>query len=156
VAVSGYPTEEAAPVASESLRVWLFRPLYISARSRLSLLSLLLPVSVLSLSLSLASLLPSRSSLACGREEDSRLRGRTVWLSHGVGVGVCCDLSDWSLAATDRTMLLSFSAGMVLAIWLGTRITSGVSYQYREHCHLCWCPDPRERCMSGSIVIRTP
>jgi hypothetical protein len=38
---------------------------------------------------------------------DSRLGGRTVWLSHAVGVGV--DLVDWSLAETDRTMLLSFS-----------------------------------------------
>jgi len=80
------------------------------ARSLLSLLSRLLPPPLL---LSLESLLLSRGSLAGGPVFDPLLRGRTVWLSHGVGVGVWLERVDWSLAETDRTILLSFSKGEV-------------------------------------------
>lgn len=76
------------------------------ARSLLSLLSLLLPPPLL---LSLESLLLSRASLGGGPAFELLLRGRTVWLSHGVGVGVWLERVDWSLAETDRTILLSFS-----------------------------------------------
>jgi hypothetical protein len=100
-------------VTSESFRLcpppalgpcWVNLPL----RSLLSLLSLLLPPPLL---LSLESLLLSRGSLGacCGLIFESRLRGRTVWLSQGVGVGVWFERVDWSLADTDRTILLSFS-----------------------------------------------
>lgn len=44
------------------------------------------------------------------RALDSRLGGRTVWDSQFEGVGV--DLADWSLAETERTILLSFSGGV--------------------------------------------
>ncbi len=102
-------------MASESFRLWeaLDGAAYRPARSLLSLLSLLLPLllSLLLLSLvSLESLLPSLLSRGGGLALDSLLGGRTVWVSQAVGVGVCCDLIDWSLADTDRTILLSFSA----------------------------------------------
>jgi hypothetical protein len=97
-------------VTSESFRLcpalgpWAWN---LPARSLLSLLSLLLPPPLL---LSLESLLLSRGFLAgCGLAFESLLRGRTVWLSHGVGVGVWFERVDWSLVDTDRTILLSFS-----------------------------------------------
>ena len=98
-------------MASESLRVWPFLPgaVYLPLRSLLSLLSLLLPPVLLSLE----SLLLSRGFLVGGLAVESLLCGRTVWLSQGVGVGVWFDLVDWSLADTDRTILLSFSKGRV-------------------------------------------
>ena len=101
-------------MTSESLRLCPARgggwAVNLPARSLLSLLSLLLPPPLL---LSLESLLLSRGSLAGGPAFDPRLRGRTVWLSHGVGVGVWLERVDWSLAETDRTILLSFSKGEV-------------------------------------------
>lgn len=92
------------------------------ARSLLSLLSLLLPPPLL---LSLESLLLSRASLGGGPAFELLLRGRTVWLSHGVGVGVWLERVDWSLADTDRTILLSFSKrrSRISSIWLGARTT---------------------------------
>ncbi len=116
-------------MASESLRVCevLEEGPYRSARSLLSRLSLLL----LSAWLFRASLLLSLPSLwAPGLAPDSLLGGRTVWLSQWVGVGVCCDLVDWSLALTDRTMLLSFStrkAGYQL---------SGIAWEGRTSCEI--------------------
>jgi hypothetical protein len=112
-------------VTSESFRLCPARggcwAVNLPARSLLSLLSLLLPPPLL---LSLESLLLSRGSRGGGPAFEPLLRGRTVWLSHGVGVGVWLERVDWSLADTDRTILLSFSKRRSRsAIWLGARTT---------------------------------